>query len=155
MFISQVDGSRQWIPQDTAGIGPFSHEFRPFPGWNKPEPAGNIYGIWKQYSSRKHTVPGTVLFLIFPVTGITSELVSLLSEIHWSTAVSARKLMETTRIPFSDFFQISPDFFPGHRIFLEFFQDFLGFFALFILPIGFFLDFLKISSVFFPAIGFF
>jgi hypothetical protein len=65
---------------------------------NKLELAGNIHGRWKQYSSRNHTVPGTVLLLIFPVTGITQEVVRFLTETNCNAAVSTLKLTETTRI---------------------------------------------------------
>jgi hypothetical protein len=79
---NQVDDSRHWIQQDAAGIDAFPREFQPFINRNKPEPAENIHGTWKQYSGRKNTVPGTVVFQIFPVTGLTQELVSFQSETH-------------------------------------------------------------------------
>ncbi len=53
---------------------------------------------WKQYSGRKHTVPGTVLFLTPPDTGILQELASFLPKTYWNAAVSTGKLTESTCI---------------------------------------------------------
>jgi hypothetical protein len=144
LFVTtQVDASRLRIPQDTAGIGAFSREFPPFPSRNKPEPVGNTHGTWKQYSGRKHTVPGTVLLLVFPVTAMTPELVSFLPETPWNATVSTRKLTERQRIQTNDthsticFENKTPvrDNVPCIRIFSGFFRIFnphdrifLGFF---------------------------
>jgi hypothetical protein len=91
-YLNQCSNPKLMIP--TSGF----REFPLLPGQNKPEPAGNMHGTSKQYSSRKHTVPGTVLLLIFPVTGITKELASVLPETQWNAVVSTRKLTESTRI---------------------------------------------------------
>ncbi len=97
-YSAQVVDSRQRIPREPAENGAFSGAFPPVPSRNKPEPAGNIPGKWKQYFDWKITVPGTVLFPSFPVTGTTPESCSFQSEIHRNISVSDRKAMENSSI---------------------------------------------------------
>ncbi len=63
--------------------------FLQIPAVSRPEQAG---------TGRKHTVPETVVFQIFLITGLTQELVSFQPETHRNAAVSTRKLTESTRI---------------------------------------------------------
>ncbi len=72
---SQVDASGARILQDPPGNDVDSGQFPPFPTRIIEEPAGNIYGTWKQFSRRKFPVPDTAKIPSVSETGKTTETI--------------------------------------------------------------------------------
>jgi hypothetical protein len=85
---TQVDSSLRRILPEPRGNYVYSSKFSPFPVRITTEPAGNIYGRWKQYSHRNFPVPE-------PLTSRRFQL----PEKKRNVPISGRILMESPSYP--------------------------------------------------------